>query len=145
MTQTCNNQIAAPCGLYCGECIVYKAKDNPKILEALIAKGYKPEALPCPGCRSIHGNCPVIGHTCETYACIIEQKVDFCFQCSEFPCSKLNPASDMASLIPHNLKIFNLCYIKEKGLEKWLEVAPEFTSKYFQGKMIIGKGPSLEK
>jgi hypothetical protein len=145
MVQICNNQIVAPCGLNCSECLVYKAKDNPKIVEALIAKGFKPEEVPCPGCRSIQGKCPVIKETCENYTCTVEHKVDFCFECSDFPCSKLNPASDMANQIPHNLKIFNLCYIKEKGLEKWLEVAPDITSKYFQGKMVIGKGPYIEK
>jgi hypothetical protein len=26
------------------------------------------------------------------------KEVDFCFECDEFPCSKLNPASDRANL-----------------------------------------------
>jgi hypothetical protein len=125
--------------------MAYKAKDNPKIVEAFAAKGYDPASIPCPGCRSIKGRCPVIKEVCATYLCTVEHKVDFCFECANFPCPKLNPASDLASQIPYNLKIFNLCYIKEKGLEKWLEDAPDIANKYFQGKMFIGKGPCIEK
>ncbi len=143
MAESNNHHVAAPCGIYCGECVMYRAKDNPAILEALLAKGYKQESVPCPGCRAVDGNCPVIKDKCATYVCTIERKVDFCFECSDFPCANLNPAADMASTIPHNLKIFNLCFIKEQGLGKWLEQASDIHRKYFHGKMIIGKGPEM--
>ncbi len=56
----------------------------------------------------------------------------------------IDPAADMASILPHNIKVFNLCYIKEHGLSKCLEKASEIRRKYFTGKMIIGKGPQIE-
>ncbi|MHB8158516.1 MAG: DUF3795 domain-containing protein [Desulfocucumaceae bacterium] len=136
--------LVAPCGIYCGDCPPYMAKDNPKLKEYLISKGFKEENLPCSGCRSIKGKCPVISDTCETYACVAERKVDFCFQCADFPCGKLNPAADRADVLPHNLKIFNLCCIQQQGLDKWLEKAAEIKQRYYKGKMAVGKGPQLE-
>ncbi|MHB1042523.1 MAG: DUF3795 domain-containing protein [Eubacteriales bacterium] len=138
-----DDNLAAPCGIYCAECPAYKSKDNPKIQEALIARGMKKESVPCPGCRAVKGNCPAIGGICETYTCVNGRGVEFCFECGDFPCAKLNPASDRAEILPHNLKIFNLCFIKEKGLEKWLEEAPKIQDRYYKGKMVIGKGPQI--
>lgn len=59
---------------------------------------------------------PLFAATCETYTCGADQRdIEFCFQCPDFPCDRLCPASDRADTLPHNLKIFNLCFIKEKG------------------------------
>lgn len=139
-----DDNLAAPCGIYCAECPVHKAKDDPKMQEALTARGMKKESVPCPGCRAIKGNCPAIGGICETYTCVNEHGVEFCFECGDFPCAKLNPASDRAAILPHNIKIFNLCFIKEKGLEKWLEEAPQIQDRYYKGKMVIGKSPQID-
>ena len=136
--------LVAPCGIFCGDCGAYKAKDDSAIMEAIIARGFKRESLPCSGCRPLEGKCPFIGTTCETYACATEHDVDFCFQCPDFPCAKLNPAADRADILPHNTKMFNLCCIEHQGLAKFLEKSPEIKQRYFQGKMAIGKGPQLE-
>jgi len=39
--------------------------------------------------------------------------------------------------------INSLCCIKEQGLTKWLQKAPEIKQRYFSGKMALGKGPQL--
>jgi len=144
MVITEENVLAAPCGIYCGECLAYKAKDNPELVEYLAARGLKSEKLPCPGCRKGQGDCPALGSDCETYACVDRRGIDFCHECPVFPCTMLNPAADRANVLPHNIKVYNLCFIKEQGLAKWLENAPVIQKKYFQGKMVIGKGPQLE-
>lgn len=144
MRITNENILAAPCGLYCGECVAYKAKDDAALREMLIARGIDGEKLPCPGCRLSGGSCPAIGCTCETYACIEKRGLDFCYECPVFPCGKLNPAADRADVLPHNMKVFNLCCIKEHGLAKWLEQEADIYQKYFHGKMILGKGPRVE-
>lgn len=136
--------LAAPCGIYCAECKVYQSKDSVQMQEALVARGLKRESVPCPGCRSVKGNCPAVGGICETYTCAENKEVEFCFQCPDFPCGKLNPAADRAEILPHNIKIFNLCCIKEKGLDKWLEEAADIQNKYYKGKMKVGIGPCLE-
>jgi len=136
--------LAAPCGTYCGECEAYKAKDDPVLMERMMnSKILKKDMLPCPGCRPIKGNCLAVDGTCVTYACVTEHDVDFCFECPEFPCAKLNPSADRAEILPHNIKVFNLCCIKHQGLAKFLESIPEIRQRYYSGKMVIGKGPQL--
>lgn len=136
--------LAAPCGTYCGDCECFKAKDNPALMEYLVAKGLKREKLPCPGCRPLKGKCPAIGTTCKTYTCITGRGLDFCFECQDFPCAKLNPAVDRANVLPHNMKVFNLCCIKNQGLAKFIEKLPEIKQRYYKGKMAIGRGPYLD-
>ena len=131
----------APCGINCGGCEAYLAKDDPIVSDRLLAGGFKKEKLPCTGCRVSKGKCVVIEATCETYACITGRGFEFCFECPDFPCSKLNPAADKASVLPHNTKVFNLCFIQRHGLAKFLKEAPEIKRRYYIGKMEIGKGP----
>lgn len=135
---------AAPCGIHCANCEPFLAKDNPELLEALVKRGLRRDRLPCPGCRAVKGECPVLETTCETYACVTGRGYEFCFECPDFPCDKLNPAAHRAEVLPHNLKVFNLCFIKEHGLEAWLKRAPEIKLRYYRGKMEVGKGPQLK-
>ena len=46
--------------------------------------------------------------------------------------------------LPHNIKLFALCYIKQHGVDAWKNKTAEVKQRYFRGKMIIGKGPQLE-
>ncbi len=135
--------LAAPCGLYCGDCAVYKVKDDPGLRKLIIEKNVGWKGLSCPGCRAIKGESQFIDGVCPTFACVSAHGLDFCFECADFPCDKLNPAADRAGDLPHNIKVFNLCCIKEQGLQKWLKMAPEIKQKYFSGKMVLGKGPQL--
>lgn len=139
--------LVAPCGAHCGDCWAYKLKDDPSSCENLIAMNTMNiywSGAPCPGCRPSGGNCQFINGVCETYTCIEKRGLVFCFECVEFPCDKLNPAAEMADILPHNIKIFNLCCIKQHGVAKWLRKAAEINAKYFHGKMRIGRGPQLD-
>ncbi len=152
MGTTKENMLVAPCGLSCGHCMLHLAKDDPAVTKMLISMGFNRDSFPCPGCRTMEGKVacakdthdfPKVDGRCTTYACVIEHGVDFCFECREFPCVKLQPCADMAGELPHNMKVFNLCYIKNKGLTEWLRKYPEIMPKYRFGKMVIGKGPQL--
>ncbi len=137
--------LVAPCGIDCGMCELYLCKDNQQLFDYLVSRGVPKEKLPCAGCRDIKGFCPVIGGECATYACVTDKNVEFCFECCDFPCSKLHPSADRADALPHNLKMFNLCTIQREGLEGFVALSSEIKKKYFKGKMEIGKGPqSLE-
>ena len=141
--------LVAPCGINCGDCGVHLGKDKPKLIESLVGMGFDRDSLnevslPCGGCRTVKGNCPVVGSTCETYTCIAGRGFDFCFECPDFPCAKLNPAADRANVLPHNTKVFNLCFIQRQGLAMFLERSPEIKQRYYRGKMEIGKGPQLK-
>jgi hypothetical protein len=135
--------LIAPCGIHCGACPMYKVKDDPSLGEAL-TKRANWNGVPCPGCRSGKGTNQFTDGTCATYACATGRGLDFCFECKEFPCARLNPAADRADVLPHNLKIFNLSFIKQHGVAKYLEKEPEIKMRYYRGKMVIGRGPQLE-
>jgi hypothetical protein len=135
--------MVAPCGIDCGQCECHTAKDNPALMDYLISVGIPKDRLPCDGCRAIKGACPVLEVTCDTYQCISERGRTFCYECEDFPCSRLNPASDRAAQLPHNTKVFNLCYIQKQGLDKFLKNSADIKNRYFKGKMIVGKGPQI--
>lgn len=138
-------RLVAPCGIDCGLCELYTCKDDKQLYSYLLSRGIPQEKLPCAGCRDIKGECPVIGSTCPTYLCATEKKIDFCFDCADFPCVRLNPSADRADVLPHNLKVFNLCTIQRKGLKSFIEHSTEFKKRYYKGKMQIGNGPQLDE
>jgi hypothetical protein len=82
---------------------------------------------------------------CATYVCAEKKGVEFCFECGEFPCSKLLPVADGADRYPHNHKLYNLCRMKLVGIDKWAEEeSMDIRVKYFKGKFVVGAGPVLE-
>ena len=103
-----------------------------------------PEKLECRGCRAQNG-CRLHYGKCDTLDCVKQKKVEFCFECGEFPCTMLQPTANLAEKLPHNLKVFNLCRIKAVGVEAWAEnEARLIRQRYFKGKMVVGKGPVLD-
>jgi hypothetical protein len=113
------HQMTAPCGLPCFECYLYLANENEEYrARAAEALGLPLEAAACQGCRSQNGICPHHPHPCRVYQCIQQKEIEFCFECTDFPCDFLHPYADRHELW-HNTKVFNLCLIKKMGLEAW--------------------------
>ena len=135
--------LVAPCGIDCGICELYTCKDNQQLYAYLLTRGIPKEKLPCPGCRELKGNCPVIPSTCATYLCVQQKQVPFCYECSDFPCTMLQPSADRADVLPHNCKVFNLCTIKRIGTEAFVKESAHIKEKYYKGTMQVGKGPQL--
>ena len=130
-------QMTAPCGLDCFNCPVYLAKDDEK-LRGIISKktGIPLEKAFCQGCRDQDGTIAFLNmkQPCNVYRCIKEKDIDFCCDCSDFPCDHLHPYADKASEVPHNTKVFNLCLIKKMGLESWAaSKAGSVKGTYFKG------------
>lgn len=100
MTDTANNNLASPCGLYCGECLYYQKE--------------------CQGCVPSGGQ-PSWGK-CRTYACSVEKKVEHCGECAEFPCSRLLKQYSRA-LGPWRAfyKTGQLVYRKKIGTAAWVK------------------------
>ena len=135
----------APCGIDCINCPLHE-KNITEEMKSRLAAMMKtdPEKMVCQGCRSDQRAviCPA---DCPTLTCSREKGVDFCFECPDFPCEKLNPAADRADKLPHNLKVYHSCRMKKMGLQKWLEEDARIsTARYYKGKMVIGKGPVIE-
>lgn len=136
-------KMVAPCGIDCGICELHTCEKDSDLYKVLISRGISEEKIPCRGCRNIDGKCPVINDKCTTYTCITSKDIQFCFDCDEFPCRKLHPAADRAEKLPHNMKVYNLCTIKNIGLEKFIDSSAEIKHRYFKGKINVGNGPQL--
>ena len=134
-------QMTAPCGLDCFNCPMYLAGEN-KELRTKISEnmGVPFERAICLGCRNEKGTIAFLNMTepCNVYKCIEKKGISFCCDCSDFPCDHLHPYADMASQLPHNTKVFNLCLIKRMGLESWAETkAKSVKDTYYNEKWKI--------
>jgi hypothetical protein len=122
---------------------MYLANEN----EELRAKtadnlGIPVEQAVCSGCREEAGKPDFLGwnEPCNVYRCITRRKLDFCYECSDFPCDHLQPYADRASEVPHNTKVFNLCLIERMGSSQYQSLQSVFNRK--NGLGIVGKGKS---
>ncbi|MBA3029427.1 MAG: DUF3795 domain-containing protein [Desulfobacteraceae bacterium] len=129
-------QMTAPCGIDCFNCAVYHAGENEKLRNRVAGNlGVAPEKAVCKGCRNENGTVACLNMTepCQVYQCIQKKNLQFCFECSDFPCDHLHPYADQASNRPHNTKVFNSCLIKKMGLHSWAETkAKKVRDTYFK-------------
>jgi hypothetical protein len=134
-------KMTAPCGLDCFNCPMYLANENEKLRNVIAETLNIPiEKAVCGGCRNENGTMAFLCMTepCNVYKCIENRGLDFCCDCSEFPCDHLHPYADKASEFPHNTKVFNLCLIKKMGLVAWAEEkAKTVKDTYFKGKLKL--------
>jgi len=114
------HQMTAPCGLPCFACGFYLA-DRHQGLQAIISKatGLPAEKISCKGCRNEQGKCGHLPMKCRVYPCAEAKELEFCHECSDFPCDHLHPYADRANMLPHNTKVFNLCLMRKLGLNAW--------------------------
>lgn len=91
-----NDHIFSLCGLNCGLCSMHLG-------------GH------CPGCGGGAGNQP-----CAIARCSIQhEKIEYCFECAEFPCSKYDGITDYDSFITHRNQLKDLEKAKSIGLEAY--------------------------
>jgi len=137
-------ELIAPCGIDCFNCPVYECNITGEIRKAMAAsRGVKEDEVPCKGCLAQKGHFPWLAQ-CATYECVTQKGFRFCFECGEFPCSKLQPLAEGANHYPHNLKVYNLCRMKTVGVKQWAEKESlDIRNKYYKGKFKIGAGPQL--
>ncbi len=133
--------LTAPCGLDCFNCPLYKANKDENLQKKLsenLCVDF--EKAKCKGCRNENGTIPYLNmeSPCKVYSCIEKKHINFCNECSDFPCDYLHPYADKADMKPHNLKVFNLCLIKKMGLEKWAaEKSQDVMRTYYKKKWEI--------
>ena len=112
-------QLTAPCGLPCFACYMYLANEDDEKRQLVSQVLDLPwEKAVCPGCRNLRGKPAHLMMPCRVYPCAVEKQVQFCCDCSDFPCDYLHPYLDQAKLL-HNTKVFQLCLIRKLGLEEW--------------------------
>jgi hypothetical protein len=126
--------LTAPCGKDCFNCPMYIGEENKENRENFFRSRNIPlDKFQCKGCRESKGYCiglTVLGidPNCKTFKCVKEHNVEFCYECDEFPCFRLQPVADRSDRVPHALKVYNLCMIKRMGIDKW---ASEHSKKIF--------------
>ena len=111
-------QMTAPCGLACFNCHNYLANESEekreKLNRDLRLNGIPVEVWLCKGCRNQKGilNSHKLffnrSEPCYAYKCTSEKNINFCYECSDFPCGHLHTYADRADKVPHDNKVFNL-------------------------------------
>jgi hypothetical protein len=134
-------KMTAPCGLDCFNCPMFLAGEDGNLRKGIAARlGISEEKAFCPGCRELGGTIGFLGmkEPCNVYKCISAKGLDFCSDCTDFPCDHLHPYADRAAQVPHNTKVFNLCLIRKMGLDAWARDKAKAVKKtYFSGKWKI--------
>ena len=142
---------AAPCGLYCGVCVIQIADgtNNQKLKESLAQffRGKLPNSenlsaadIHCRGCLSNDLFCHC--SQCSIRNCTKEKGYTGCHECKEFPCRLIDefpiPVGKKVIMraIPHRRKV---------GTEKWMAdeekryTCPQCSSKLFRGAQLCSK------
>ena len=98
--------LIAPCGMNCGLCI-----------------GHLREKRPCGGCfKKDDENKPTICRSCVIVNCdlLSNNKSGFCYDCKKYPCTRLKNLDKRYRTKYGMSMIENLAYIKNHGLERFL-------------------------
>ena len=110
--------LAGRCGIYCGACEFNKAISHPEI-RAMLSKAIHvaEEDIYCTGCGDLDEKSYGVG--CKTAVCCDIHNVQYCFDCSEYPCNDLRTM--VADPYPHHHNvIIDLERMKEVGIDSWL-------------------------
>ncbi len=104
-------KLIAPCGMNCGICISYLAGTND-----LNKQGFNKSY--CAGCLPRGKNCTFMKKQCDLLG---KGLVRFCYECGDFPCSRLKALDKRYHTKYHMSMIDNLKFIKEQGIKSFLE------------------------
>jgi hypothetical protein len=120
-------ELVGICGIYCGTCPKYLAPrdaDRQYLEKVSQEAGISIGEVRCDGCLSdkVFPSCRDCRHGFRR--CAGEHKVTWCFQCREFPCSRLRsflPIHAVNGVSHHAGLIEELEYLKRHGVERWVE------------------------
>jgi len=106
-----SSDLIAPCGMNCALCASYLA-----LVNDLKSKGVR---MPyCTGCRVRNKKCAFLKKSCSR---LLNGEVDFCFECPDFPCERLKTIDNRYKSRYKMSMIDNSKFIKEHGMQKFLE------------------------
>lgn len=106
-----NKDMVAYCGMNCSLCVSYQAG-----LYDINSQGFN--RWYCLGCIPIGKHCTFLKNHCVH---ITKGEYRFCFECVDFPCKRLIDLDKRYRLRYHMSMIDNLQFIKEKGIELFIE------------------------
>ena len=103
--------LVAPCGMNCSLCASYLALAN-DVKSSGVKMPY------CVGCRPRNKKCAFLKKQCSK---LLGGEVAFCFECPSFPCEPLKKIDSRYKTRYRMSMIENLHFIKEKGVQRFLE------------------------
>ena len=115
------------CGIYCGTCpsyLAYQENDIEQLEKRAQRHGFTIEEVHCNGCFSDKVMPSCVECRPGFHKCAREHKVTWCFECADFPCKRLIDFKDVhieEGISHHEHLIDELQYMKEHGIESWLE------------------------
>jgi len=107
LNKSMKKELIAPCGMNCGICIGYFG-------QTLSGKQRK---NPCPGCILSGKSCAHIKKYCNK---LLKNEVNFCYECHEFPCDRLQRLDESYRRRFDMSMIDNLMYIRDHGMDLFL-------------------------
>jgi len=112
MKNSLKQKLIAPCGMNCGICIGFFGYTmNGKIRK-----------ITCIGCKPRNKSCAFLKKHCNK---LLKKEIEYCYECKDFPCKYLE-ALDKRYREKYDMSMIeNLNFIKEKGIERFLEQQKE--------------------
>ena len=101
-------ELIAPCGMNCRICIGFFG----------YTMSGKKRKTKCVGCNPSGKSCAHLKKYCTKLA---KKEIEYCYECNDFPCKQIQKLDDKYRKRFDYSTIYNLRYIKEKGIEKFLE------------------------
>jgi len=112
-------ELAAYCGLYCGNCETrraWKDKDADSLMREAEESGRPVEEIHCDGCKS--DDVIFWCRQCRIKDCAVGKSLQFCSDCSDFPCQLI---LEFEHSRPHHEGVIQeLRRIRESGIDGWL-------------------------
>lgn len=123
----------SPCGMYCSNCIRYRASHD-EVLQSYISGRMKipASAASCPGCRTMNREARSGISACMVFQCTGEKNIDYCYECSAFPCEILIPCDSILSDEFAYHKIINLSILRDSGADKLISAVSRSKKFYEQ-------------
>lgn len=105
-----------PCGLDCYGCpIRLRTKEE---LDYWAQQNVDPDSIRCDGCRSDRAGYHWSPDCAILECCVYKRKLEFCAECSEFPCSALKDWSKEYE--HHSEAVRRLEKMRDVGVDRWL-------------------------
>lgn len=123
--------LAAPCGLYCGACSILAAgrKNDPKLMELLAVGvadylGHPVEVkdLACEGCHS--DVVAIMCRECDLRACALSKGLTHCSKCADFPCQQIIDFNN-DDFRHHSEVLDNIRRQRDIGIDAWIKEQDE--------------------
>ena len=120
-----NENLVAPCGLYCGACSMYLATQENNEQRLAYGFGAGPmklslENLRCDGCLG-GGRLPGHAQRCAIKECAaVKSKTLRCSDCTEFPCGRITDFNN-SGMLHHAEVLSNLRQLRATGIKEWVK------------------------